>query len=67
MSSASKVKKVIYRLSAIGGGVTILNTVHKSSKKDALKSPKLEFGNQLSMLLHFYFQLLINVRTSKYL
>jgi len=47
MSSASKVKKVIYRLSAIGGGVTILNTVHKSSKKDALKSPKLEFGNQL--------------------
>lgn len=47
MSSASKVKKVIYSLSAIGGGVTILSTVHKCYKKDALKSPKLEFGNQL--------------------
>ena len=54
MSSASKVKKVFYGLSAIGGGVTILSTiVDKYSKEDTLKSSKLKLGNQLSMIFKF--------------
>ena len=54
MSSASKVKKVFYGLSAISGGVTIFTTiVNKYSKEDTLKSSKLKLGNQLSMMFKF--------------